>query len=131
MQVGMKIYYDLLTGEVIQPIGQRQGYVVETTREQDFATYAALAERVPEAVGMVQLEYGQYEQDFAECGGNFRVDISDPSEPKLVFSYPDPVDPDAPPVYHPPLSVQVAQQQQTIDDLTAAIADLMAAQLSV
>lgn len=127
MQIGRRIYYDLQTGNAIQDTGERTGDVVETTRDQDFSAYAALAERVPDSVGMLQLEYGQYVQDFATCNG-YRVDISGET-PTLVFTYPDPADPANPapePVYQKPLSVQVAEQQQAIDDLTLAFADLLA-----
>ncbi|MBO9596707.1 MAG: hypothetical protein J7559_02625 [Cohnella sp.] len=107
MQIGRRIYYDRSTGNVIVDTGERYGGVIETTIEQDFAAYAALAERVPESTGHLQLEYGQYAQDFMECNG-YRVDVSGET-PSLLFSYPDPNEPDTPPVYQPPLSVKVAQ----------------------
>jgi hypothetical protein len=110
MQIGRRIYYDLATGNPILDTGERAGDVVETTIEQDFAAYAALTERVPETVGVLQLEYGQYAQDFAECSG-YRVDVSG-DEPVLIFSYPDQNDPDEPPVYQPPLSEVVATLEE-------------------
>lgn len=125
MQIGRKIYYEIATGNIILDTGDRNGDVVEMTLEQDFAAYAALAERVPDTVGMMQLEYGQYSQDFAECIG-YRVDVSG-AVPAIVFSYPDPAYPNPEPVYQKPLSVQVAEQQQALDDLTLAIADLLGA----
>ena len=130
MDCGRRIYYDLKTGDIIQDIGERSGNVIETTKEQDFAAYVTLRERIPETVGMLQLDYGQYSQDFMECSG-YRVDISG-DEPKLVFSYLDGTEEPEEPVYQPPLSEQVmilkttvAEQQQTIDDLTLAIADIL------
>lgn len=110
MQIGRRIYFDKLTGNVILDTGERQGDVVPTTVEQDFETYVALAQRVPETVGVLELEYGQYREDFAACNG-YRVDVSG-DEPKLVFSYPDPeAEPEDPPVYQPPLTEQVASLQ--------------------
>jgi hypothetical protein len=106
MQIGRRIYYELSTGNVIFDTGERQGDVVLTTVEQDFATYAALAERVPETVGVLELEYGQYSSDFAACNG-YRVDVSG-EIPTLVFSYSDPNEPKAPPVYRKPLSEEMA-----------------------
>lgn len=120
MKIGRKIYYDLATGNVIVDTGERSGSVVPTTVEQDFQSYAALAERVPETVGVLELEYGQYAQDFAACNG-YRVDVSG-AEPELVFSYPDPEDPDAPPVYQKPLSEEVAEVKQAIAELTILLA---------
>lgn len=102
MEIGRRIYFDLATGNPIVDTGERSGFVVETTVEQDLAAYAVLAERVPSSVGIIQLEYGQFAQDFAECNG-YNIDTSGPT-PILVFSYPDPSDPESPPVYRPPLS---------------------------
>jgi hypothetical protein len=82
MQIGRRIYYDKMTGNVIVDTGERSGCVVETTVEQDFQTYTALVERVPETVDWIQLEYGQFAQDFAACN-RFCVDISG-GEPTLV-----------------------------------------------
>ena len=122
MQIGRRIYYDKATGNVIVDTGERQGAVVPTTIEQDFQTYRALAERVPETVGVMELEFGQYAEDFAACNG-YRVDVSGET-PKLVFSYPNPNDPEAPPVYQKPLSDQIAELRA--ENLTAfeAIAEL-------
>ncbi|MFD2171435.1 hypothetical protein [Tumebacillus lipolyticus] len=65
MQIGRKIYYDKAIGNVLVDTGERSGNVVETTIEQDFAAYFALAERVPETVGMLQLQYGEHADNFA------------------------------------------------------------------
>ena len=64
MKVAKKIYYDLVTGNVIQEIGEREGSVVETTLYQDFESYASLTERVKSTVGVIQLTYGQYRDKF-------------------------------------------------------------------
>src|SRR5690348_2189558 len=85
MLIGRRIYYEKMTGNIILDTGERTGSVVETTIEQDFESYAALAERVPVTVGILQCDYGQYAQDFRECSG-FRVNVSQDS-PKLEFSY--------------------------------------------
>ncbi len=122
MKIGRKIYYELETGNVIQNTGERSDVVVETTREQDFAFYVSLSERVPETVGCLQLEYGEYAQDFAECNG-YRVDVSGET-PSLLFSYPEPGEPGEQPVYRRPLSEQVAEQEQRLADVELALADL-------
>jgi hypothetical protein len=132
LEIGKRIYYELSTGNVIQDTGERSGSVVETTREQDFIAYAKLVERVPETVGVIELEYGEYAQDFAECNG-YRVDVSGET-PLLLFSYPDPNEPEAPPVYRKPLSVELAEVKTELDlvkadsaDTTAIILDLFEA----
>ncbi|XID92492.1 hypothetical protein ACF3MZ_29190 [Paenibacillaceae bacterium WGS1546] len=123
MQIGRRIYYEIATGNIIQNTGERSGNVVETTIEQDFATYSALAGRVPSTVGCMQLEYGEYAQDFAECNG-YRVDVSGET-PSLLFSYPDPEAPEEPPVYRKPLSEEVAEVKAQQALMQAALDDLI------
>lgn len=68
MQIGRKIYYELATGNVILDTGERQGpdgCVVETTEDQDFQLYSALTPYNKSAVGVMQLNYGDYAQNFA------------------------------------------------------------------
>lgn len=109
MQIGSKIYYDKETGNVIQIVFERSGHVVETTREQDFATYVALTARVQDSVGMLQLEYGAYEADYEAGGVITRIDL-EKMEP--LFTYPDPVDPDTPQEPRPALSKLVESLEQ-------------------
>ncbi|MDF2925877.1 MAG: hypothetical protein K0R57_4791 [Paenibacillaceae bacterium] len=108
MRIGRRIYYELESGCIIQDTGERSGSVIETTVEQDYRIYAALIARVPETVGMLQLEYGEYAEDFMACNG-FRVDVSG-DVPVLVFNYPDPTKPKEPPIYQVPLSQRLEQQ---------------------
>ncbi|MEK4882282.1 MULTISPECIES: hypothetical protein [Paenibacillus] len=103
MEIGRKIYYEKATGNVLVDTGERSGNVVETTREQDFKVYKALAARVEDTVGLIELEYGEYKQDFMECSG-YRVNIE---TGELEFSYLDlNVDPEQPqePMYQAPLN---------------------------
>jgi hypothetical protein len=123
VNIGRKIYYEILTGNVIQDTGERSGtLVVETTLEQDFDFYQSLSERVLETVGCLQLDYGEYAEDFVECNG-YRVDVS-AETPSLLFSYPDPNEPEAPSVYRKPLSEEIEEvknqqvlMQSALDDL--------------
>ena len=117
MQIGRRIYYDKATGNIILDTGERSGDVVETAVEQDFAAYAALAERVPDTVGHVQLQYGEYAQDFMEGRLN-RIDLN---TLQPVFSYPDPSNPEQPLTPQTPLSAQVSELRQAVNDLTALI----------
>ncbi|WP_342435906.1 hypothetical protein NSS79_20500 [Paenibacillus sp. FSL L8-0436] len=106
MKIGTKIYYEKATGNVILNTGERAGAVVETTREQDFASYKVLSERVEETVGLIELEYGQYATEFLESRGRIRVN---PETEKLEFNY-GPIDPEEPtePVYQKPLTERIA-----------------------
>lgn len=103
MEIGRRLYYDKKTGNIIVDTGERSGDVLETTQEQDFEVYKSLAERVPETVGVIELEYGQYRQDFIE-GVLTRID---PETKDLMFSYPDPQEPGEPTPPQPALSKQV------------------------
>lgn len=87
MQIGMKIYYDKATGNVIHNTGEYfgRGYV-ETTEDQDFASIKELAQRVRETVGVLKLQYGQYSREFAQCD-SYRVN---PDSGTLEFTYPGP-----------------------------------------
>ena len=105
MKIGRKIFYDKVTGNNIIDTGEHEGSVVKKTIEQDIATYTALSERNRDSFDVLELEYGQYAQDFAECNG-YRVN---PETKELEFSYPDPNEPTAPPVYQKPLSEQIAE----------------------
>ncbi|WP_352404545.1 XkdW family protein [Sporanaerobacter acetigenes] len=122
MKIGRRIYFDLDTGNVIKSIGERVGSVVPTTIKQDIVTYTALSERNRDTFDYIELEYGQYAQDFAECNG-YRVNIEklvelsdDRKHEALEFSYPDPnLPPDEQePVYIPPLSETVSTLGQEL-----------------
>ena len=110
--IGRKIYYDKATGNVIVDTKEHSGFVIKTTKEQDFETYVQLSERNPETVGLLELEYGQYAVDFDDVlakKGDYRVN---PETNELEFWYPDPNDPEQPPVFQRPLSEEVEELKQ-------------------
>lgn len=99
-----RIYFDKERGNKLVEVGY-MGRVTPTTIEQDIATYVALSERNRDTFDVLELEYGQYAQDFAECNG-YRVN---PETKELEFSYPDPNEPEQPPVFQKALSEQIAE----------------------
>lgn len=120
-KIGRKIYYDKATGNVILDTGEKMGAVVETTIDQDIATFTALSERNRDTFDVLQLEYGQYAQDFAECNG-YRVN---PETLELEFSYPDPNATESQePVYQKPLTEQLKETQQAVAELTLLLATM-------
>lgn len=121
MNLGRKIYFDKVSGEAILNTGERSGSVVPTAIEQDIATYTILSERNRDTFDVLELEYGQYAQDFAACNG-YRVN---PETKELEFSYPDPSEPEAPPVYQEPLSTQVEKLKERQDATENALLDLL------
>lgn len=90
LKVGRKIFYDTLTGSVIQDTGEREGHVFPTTIEQDITAYPVLSERDRETFGVLELPFGAYEQDFKTCT-SYRVKVGTKS---VIFSYPNPVEED-------------------------------------
>ena len=59
-KIGTKIYYCLLTGNVIKIIGDTQGYVRETSFDEDIEIYTELKERDKNSIGLLNFEYGEY-----------------------------------------------------------------------
>ncbi|WP_339309788.1 hypothetical protein NZ043_27730 [Paenibacillus sp. FSL k6-2145] len=106
MEIGRKVYYEKGTGNVIWVTSERSGLVTETTAEQDFAFYSELAGRVPETVGLLQLEFDDYAADYDAGGQITRIDL-ETIEP--LFTYPDPTDPETPQEPRSALSKQVDQ----------------------
>ncbi|MEK4085597.1 hypothetical protein [Psychrobacillus sp. FSL K6-1415] len=118
--IGRKIYYEISTGNVIVDTGDRQGGVVATTIEQDYESYIALSERNPSTVGVLELEFGQYAQDFAESS-SYRVN---PTTKEVEFSYPNPDETEAPQVFRKPLSEEVERLKAEDLNNKEAIAEL-------
>ena len=120
-QIGKKIYYEKDTGNIILVTPEQSGGAVESTIDQDFEKYEVLKQRVRDTVGVIQLEYGQYEQDFAQCN-DFRVN---PQTLELEFSYPDPnaTEPQEP-VYQKPLTEQLKEMRQAVAELTLLLSTM-------
>lgn len=77
MYYGAKIYYDALTGNVLQVTQPAAGEsYVPPTKEQDMQTYENLIGRIPATVSHITLAwpYGSYAEDFSE-GYPVKVDI--------------------------------------------------------
>lgn len=103
--IGRKLYYDTTTGTIIVNTGEMVGGVSPASLEQDIKAYTALSERNRETFNVLELPYGAYSQDFAECNG-YRVNIE---TKELEFSYPDPNEPEKPVEFVKPLSVEVEE----------------------
>ena len=121
MKIGRKIYYEKLTGNIIIDTGERQGAVIATTIEQDIATFTALSERNQDTFDVIELPFGAFAQDFAECNG-YRVN---PETKQLEFSYPDPNEPDAQQEFRAPLSAEIESLKEKVSMQDTVIEDLM------
>lgn len=113
-KIGRKIYYDVATGNILQDTGERQGSVIASTIEQDISTFTVLNKRVRNSFDVIELPFGAYQQDFAECNG-YRVN---PETKELEFSYPDPNEPVTEHIYQTPLSVEVKNLKESIAELS-------------
>ena len=82
-QIGTKIYYCLVTGNVIKIIGDMQGYVKETTFNEDIEIYTELKERDKDTIGLLQFEYGEY-PILSKGSTGVMVDLE---TKELIFSY--------------------------------------------
>ena len=82
-QIGTKIYYCLLTGNVIKIIGDMMGYVKETTFNEDIEIYTELKERDINTIGLLQFNYGEYPKLSQNASGAM-VDLQ---TKELIFSY--------------------------------------------
>jgi hypothetical protein len=84
--IGQKLYYDKTTGEVIQRTSQKEGeWARQSTLDEDIFGYLALSERNRDTFDVIELPFGAYAQDFAECNG-YRVN---PITKELEFDYSD------------------------------------------
>ena len=82
-KIGSKIYYCLLTGNVIKIIGDMQGYIKETTFNEDIEIYKELKERNVSTIGLLAFEYGEYAK-LAKGSTSVIVDLK---TKELIFSY--------------------------------------------
>ena len=82
-QIGTKIYYCLLTGNVIKIIGDMQGYVRETSLDEDIEIYTELKERDKDTIGLLAFKYGEYPK-LSQSSTGVIVNLE---TKELIFSY--------------------------------------------
>lgn len=87
----------------------------ETTVEEDVLIHKALSERNRDTFDVLELPFGSFAQDFAECTG-YRVNVV---TKELEFSYPDPTDPGNEIVPEKPFSVKISELEAENEILKA------------
>ena len=124
-QIGTKIYYCLLTGNVIKVIGDMMGYVKETTFDEDIEIYTELKERDRDSIGLLQFNYGEYPKLSKNATG-VMVDLE---TKELIFSYDElpqePIEPTEIEIMQneiKELKEELTQIQTSIASLTSLIA---------
>lgn len=73
MDIGRKIYFEKANGVVIWDKGEMSGDVVETTLEQDREIMPVLNLIEANQLGVLQLAFGEYSQEFITCKG-YKID---------------------------------------------------------
>ena len=111
MRIGMTIFYDKQTGNIIVNTGEREDYV-KPTIEQYMNSYRELKERDPETIGYIELEVDEHQQDFEE--GRL-VGVNTETE-ELIFEYDDPDNPEEP-IRQPPLTTQISAMGQSLAEM--------------
>ena len=92
-KIGTKIYYCFLTGNVIKIIGDCQGYVRETTFDEDYEIYSELKEREKSSIGLLTFNYGEYPK-LSKGSTGVMVNLE---TKELIFSYEElPIPPQEP-----------------------------------
>ena len=82
-QIGTKLYYCILTGNIIKIIGDMQGYVKETTFDEDYEIYSELKERNKSSIGLLTFEFGEYPK-LSKGSTGVMVNLE---TKELIFSY--------------------------------------------
>lgn len=89
MKLNRKIYYLKSNGNIIQEVGDMQGFVIETSFDEDYENYTDLKKYDKDKIGCLKLEYGQLGQLLADSKANsYKVDVSG-NPHKLVFTWID------------------------------------------
>lgn len=87
MNIGKRVYFDVKTGEVILNTGERSGWVVQTTIEDDIRAFKVLSERNRETFDFLEFEYGAHREQESIGGYVVGVELETKS---LIFEYPTP-----------------------------------------
>lgn len=119
-KVGRTIFYDIQTGSVLVDTGDRVGDVIYLSPTELVKVYIKLTERHRDTFDYIELEYGQYREDFLHAT-SYRVN---PKTKELVFSY-DKIEEDEEmePIYQEPLTEKVARLEKESLITMAALAD--------
>ena len=118
--IGKRIFFLKENGTVIFEVGEMEGWVIEPEKDFDKALeeaykyYAELSKYNKEVVDFIDLEYGEFKTEFAECT-SYRVNVD---TKQLEFDYtPVPPAPDVPtsPTLHERMETQENRNNEQDD----------------
>lgn len=81
--LGRKIYWLKADGSIILEIGEREGWVLETTEEQDYEIYEELKGHSSEDTKCKKLEFGEFKDEF-EKATSYTIN---PETEEIIFDY--------------------------------------------
>ena len=87
--IGKRIFFLKENGTVILEVGEMEGWVIEPEKDFDKALeeaykyYTELSKYNKEVVDFIDLKWGEYKTEFAECTGYY-VDVA---KKEIVFEY--------------------------------------------
>ena len=119
-QIGTKIYYCNITGNVIKIIGDMQGYVKETSFDEDIEIYTELKERDINTIGLLQFEYGEYPKLSKNSSGV----IVNLETKELIFSYEKLPTPPQEPTEIEIMQEKISQLEEKINKLQNSINEM-------
>lgn len=91
--IGKRIYYLKVDGRVVLDTGEAEGWVNQTTSEDDWRIYTELQKYNPEEVDYIELKWGEFKTEFAEST-SYKINID---RKEIEFDYtPIPDSPDVP-----------------------------------
>lgn len=118
-KIGTKIYYCLTSGNVIKIIGDCQGYVRETTFDEDYEIYTELKERDKSSIGLLIFEFGEYPK-LSKGSTGVMVNLK---TKELIFNYDElPQEPQEPQEPTEIEKIKIEQEQQNKDILINMLA---------
>lgn len=109
-KIGKRIFYDNRNGEILAIVGERRGHVRPTTVEEDIESFPKLQERNRETFDHVDLDYGQYEEDFRRAT-SVSIDLD---TQKVVFNFEGA---EEEPIYQEPLTEKVERLEKENETL--------------
>lgn len=83
MQLGMIIFYDNKTGDILVNTGEYKDAKTKRTISQLIDIYEPLRQRSRDSFDYIELDYGQHKEEFSKMTG-YRINVKDKS---IIFSY--------------------------------------------
>ncbi|WP_339193084.1 hypothetical protein [Paenibacillus sp. FSL W8-1287] len=123
IEIGQKVFYEIDTGNILAINPSARGdefYVKDRTIDEIIELYPVLRERDRATFDVIELKYGQYDEDFSQAKGWW----VNPETKKLHFDYRDPNEPEGPPAYRKPLTEEIEELKQADIENKQAIAEL-------